>query len=84
MSNHPNRAGVVIIKTRQFYGPREQRSLVRDEEGRGLRFRNRAEAQAWLDEEVGHIYYLSHGEVTRPEYEIRLISRLPEFLTWQL
>jgi len=87
MTNHPNRSQsepVAIVQTRHYYGPRAERSLVKGDDGRGLIFSRRAEAQAWIDDTEQHVYRLSHGEHGAPDYRIRAVGDLPEYLRGQL
>ena len=59
-----------IRQTRHFYGPRTQKSLLIDDDGRELRFETRAAAQAYIDQLNDATYYLDHNESGRPEYRI--------------
>lgn len=59
-----------IRQTRHFFGPRTQKSLLIDDDGRELRFETRAAAQAYIEELNESDYYLDHNESGRPEYRI--------------
>lgn len=61
-----------ITKTRQFFGPRSEKSYVTDgfkNEARA-EFRFRAEAEAVVRQLDDAIYYTSHNESGRPEYKV--------------
>lgn len=87
MVNHPNRSRskpVAIVQTRHFYGPRDERSLIKGEDGRALVFSSRAQAQEWIDDADQGIYHERNNEYGRPTYRIRAVDDLPEYLRWQL
>ena len=87
MTNHPQRSQskpVTIVQTREFYGPHTERGLVKSDDGRGLIFSNRREAQAWIEAEDSGTYHQANNEYGRPTYRIAAIDSLPEYLRWQL
>lgn len=59
-----------IRQTRHFYGPRTQKSLLIDDDGRELRFATRGAAQAYIETLQEQVYYTAHNESSRPEYRV--------------
>ena len=66
----------VIKQTREFYGPRTERSLVLGEDFMALTFATRKAAKAWIAEAYGERYYQAHNEYGRPDYKVIALNRL--------
>lgn len=78
-------AKYVIVATYNYYGPREERRLVEDPTGRAAIFEGRAAAKEHINDYLdAGTYYLSHNESSRPDYRIRAMAGLPQYLAWQL
>lgn len=60
---------VKILSISHYYGY-EPISYVKNENGDDMQFGTYAEAAEWIDEQESDIYYLSHGEHSRPDYYI--------------
>lgn len=73
----------VIVTTREFYGPKKQRSLF-GEGYRAQRFATIEAANAKIAELDGEHYYLANNESARPVYAARRIDSLPAYLENQL
>lgn len=59
-----------IAKIRNFYGPREELSIVSDEQGERIAFGSVREARKWIDEAEEGTYVLASGEASRPEFVV--------------
>ena len=60
----------VIIQVRQYFGPRQTRTLVSSINGGARKFDSRAAAQGWVKTAEAGRYDLSHGESGRPTYKV--------------
>ena len=74
----------VIRKTRSFYGPKTERSLVTGDSYGALTFETAAEADAHIAELDEATYYTAHNESGRPEYKVLSTAKLPVYLANQL
>lgn len=75
----------VIVRTRYFYGPEEQVSLLSDDLRNDVkRFATADAAQAYIDRYDNGRYYLAHNESGRPDYAVAHVDDLDEYLTEQL
>lgn len=73
----------VIVTTREFYGPKKERSLY-GEGYRAERFETTRDASAKIAELDGGRYSLAHNESARPVYAVRRADSLPAYLEYQL
>ena len=73
-----------ICKTRNFYGPMTENSLVTGDSYDALTFETSAEANLYIAELDDAIYYTAHNETGRPEYKAINIAKLPAYLACQL
>jgi len=74
----------VIRKTRSFYGPKTERSLVTGDSYGALTFKTATEAEAYIAELDEATYYTSYNESGRPEYKAISTAKLPAYLANQL
>ena len=73
-----------IRKTRSFYGPKTERSLVTGDSYGVLTFETAAEAEAHIAELDEAAYYAAHNESGRPQYKAIRTDSLPAYLANQL
>ena len=59
-----------ILQTQNFYGPKQVRSLVSNDQQTAPWTGSYAEAKAEIAERDGCIYYTAHGEAGRSELKI--------------
>lgn len=77
----------VIIRKREFYGSKDQRSLVCEWTGYdapALRFTSIKEAKAHIEMLDNRVYYADHNESSRPTYTVKRADRLPQYLARDL
>ena len=71
-----------IVVTSHYYGPEDRKGLLTREDGqRALTFSSASAARQYVRErlETGR-YYTEHNEICRPDYAVRRVDRLPEYL----
>ena len=80
-----NQTSYVIVATRHFFGAQDTRSLVRSALDSGAAvFATSAAAREHVREHLDSNYRLGHNESCAPDYSVRRMNSLPQYLTWQL
>lgn len=75
----------VIEETSYKFEGKRGRSLAKSPNGRAVVFSSREDAQEHIDDYLDVSgRFLSQGEWRLSTFEIRAVSKLPQFLTWQL
>lgn len=77
-------AQYVIRATYSFYGPREERDLVRDGSDDVAIFDSRKAAEERIGQIDRQTYILRHNESSAPEYKALSVNALPNYLREQL
>jgi len=74
----------VIRKTRSFYGPKTERSLVTGDNYRPVTFATMSAAKSYITDLDGATYYTANNESGRAEYTAIRTTKLPAYLATQL
>lgn len=75
----------VVVETSYYYEGRTKRNLSKTPQGRAVVFSSFDEAQEHIDDYLDAVERCVGGKEWRPSsFEVKPVSRLPQYLAWQI
>lgn len=75
----------VVVETSYYYEGRTKRNLCKNPQGRAVVFSSSDDAQEHIDDYLEAGERSVSGQEWRPStFEVKPVSRLPQYLSWQI